>query len=66
MQLETGKSRHGLVGTFRNIIREEGCVNQREPKADSWLNEKKSGLDDFTEVKKNCLSYRRILCLKDY
>jgi len=24
MQLETGKSRHGLVGTFRNIIREEG------------------------------------------
>ncbi|EPS99256.1 hypothetical protein FOMPIDRAFT_1030957 [Fomitopsis schrenkii] len=24
MQLETGKSQHGLVGTFRSIIREEG------------------------------------------
>ncbi|KAI0724805.1 mitochondrial carrier [Fomitopsis betulina] len=24
MQLETGKSQHGLVGAFRNIIREEG------------------------------------------
>ncbi|KAI0338618.1 mitochondrial carrier [Trametopsis cervina] len=25
MQLETGKSQHGLVGTLRNIIREEGA-----------------------------------------
>ena len=24
MQLETGKSQHGFVGTFRSIIREEG------------------------------------------
>ncbi|KAH9919644.1 mitochondrial carrier domain-containing protein [Fomitopsis serialis] len=26
MQLETGKSQHGLVGSFRAIIREEGCA----------------------------------------
>lgn len=26
MQLDTGKSRHGLVGTLRNIIKEEGYV----------------------------------------
>jgi len=26
MQLETGKSKHGLVGTLRAIIKEEGCV----------------------------------------
>jgi len=24
MQLETGKSKYGLVGTFRNIIAQEG------------------------------------------
>src|SRR5271168_4953912 len=35
MQLETGRSKYGLVGTFRNIIKEEGCVNQFE--ADSQL-----------------------------
>lgn len=27
MQLETGKSSTGLVGSFRTIIREEGCVD---------------------------------------
>jgi hypothetical protein len=37
MQLETGKSKNGLVGTLRNIIREEGYVNQLELKADSRL-----------------------------
>ena len=26
MQLDTGKSSHGLVGTLRNIIKEEGYV----------------------------------------
>lgn len=26
MQLETGKAKHGLVGTFQSIIREEGYV----------------------------------------
>ena len=30
MQLETGKSKTGLVGTLRNIIKEEGCVSQLE------------------------------------
>ncbi|KAI0075165.1 mitochondrial carrier [Panus rudis PR-1116 ss-1] len=28
MQLETGKSKHGLVGTFRSIIREEGYIQR--------------------------------------
>ena len=37
MQLETGKSKNGLVGTLRNIIREEGYVIQLELKADLWL-----------------------------
>jgi hypothetical protein len=27
MQLDTGKSRHGLVGTLRSIIKEEGYVD---------------------------------------
>ena len=40
MQLETGKSKNGLVGTLRNIVREEGYVNQLEPKADSRLTKK--------------------------
>ena len=31
MQLETGKSKNGLVGTLRNIIKEEGYVSQLEP-----------------------------------
>jgi hypothetical protein len=26
MQLETGKSKHGLVGSFKNIIAQEGYV----------------------------------------
>lgn len=26
MQLETGKTSHGLVGTFKNIVKEEGYV----------------------------------------
>jgi hypothetical protein len=26
MQLETGKAQFGLVGTFKNIIKEEGFV----------------------------------------
>ena len=29
MQLETGKSKHGLVGTFTNIIKEEGYVQRQ-------------------------------------
>jgi hypothetical protein len=29
MQLETGKAKFGLVGTFKNIIREEGYVIAR-------------------------------------
>ena len=49
MQLETGKSKHGLVGAFRNIVKEEGYGSQSEFKADSRLM-KESGLDDFTEV----------------
>lgn len=28
MQLETGKSQHGLVGTLRSIVREEGYVRR--------------------------------------
>ena len=29
MQLETGKSKHGLVGTFTNIVKEEGYVQRQ-------------------------------------
>jgi solute carrier family 25 2-oxodicarboxylate transporter 21 len=37
MQLETGKSKNGLVGTLRNIVREEGYVSQLDPSSDSRL-----------------------------
>ena len=33
MQLETGKTKNGLVGTLRAIIKQEGCVSQ--PESDS-------------------------------
>ena len=49
MQLETGKSQHGFVGTFRSIIREEGyaaiLVQEIFP-----LIALPSGLDVCTEV----------------
>lgn len=40
MQLETGRSSAGLVGTLRNIVREEGCVGhvvtRRPPLTVDW------------------------------
>jgi hypothetical protein len=59
MQLETGKSKNGLVGTLRNIIREEGYVNQLELQADSRLTKRNLlGLVGFTEVK-NCVMKKK-------
>ena len=45
MQLETGKSTNGLVGTFKNIVREEGCVPQIRVTRQCFAN-----LDRFSRV----------------
>jgi len=37
MMLEIGKSKHGLVGTFTNIIKEEGYVGRALYSADHDL-----------------------------
>lgn len=50
MQLETGKSKHGLVGSFKNIIAEEGCVKlciTRPKHAHETI-----GLGDYTGVRR--------------